>query len=120
MIEPHVTCWCYSCRARGWGAGSQPQGRSDWGGRRVPSIEVDGPTHFLRPGRSATGDTLARHRAVGGAALLVGLPNWQWDEVGRNAEAEAAWLQSKVEAAVQATLAARGRGGASGSAAAAA
>jgi hypothetical protein len=68
---------------------------------RLLAIEADGPTHFLRPGRRPTGDTLARNRALAARRyVVVCVPWWEWAKVQGDAKAEEAYLAQKVEAAV--------------------
>ncbi|KAI8475363.1 MAG: hypothetical protein J3K34DRAFT_464874 [Monoraphidium minutum] len=70
-------------------------------GRRL-AIEADGPTHFLRPGREPTGDTLARNRAHMRGFAVVSVPWWEWQKVRGDAAAQDAYLLRKVQVALSA------------------
>ena len=70
-------------------------------GRRL-AIEADGPAHFLLHGREMTGNTLARNRVLASRGyVVVSVPYWEWDEMKGDAAQKAAYLQRKVEAALQ-------------------
>ncbi|GBF97714.1 hypothetical protein Rsub_10878 [Raphidocelis subcapitata] len=65
------------------------------------AIEADGPTHFLRPGREVSGDTLARNRALSArGCVVVSVPYWEWAKVQRDGRKAAAYLSQAVEDAV--------------------
>jgi len=64
-------------------------------GKRL-AIEADGPTHFLRPDRQVTGETLARNRALARRGhLVVSVPYWEWDDLKKSEQA--AYLTRKIE-----------------------
>jgi len=68
-------------------------------GKRL-AIEADGPTHFLRPGRQVTGDTLARNRVLAAHGyVVVSVPYWEWAELKKSEQAD--YLARKVEAALE-------------------
>jgi hypothetical protein len=66
------------------------------------TIEVDGPSHFVQPGRTFDGRTLFRNRALAARGyVLVSIPYWEWDKLG-GAAAKQQYLLSKLQAAEQA------------------
>jgi len=89
--------------------------------RKRLAIEADGPTHFLRPGRQVTGETVACNRALAARGyVVVSAPYWEWDELRKNTEGQAAYLTRKIEAALKVHMGGGGRGKVQGGAAAAA
>ena len=44
------------------------------------AVEVDGPTHFLRDGRTPSGSTLLKRKQLGQLGYtVVPVPFWEWD-----------------------------------------
>jgi hypothetical protein len=44
------------------------------------AVEVDGPSHFVRPGRVVEGPTQARNRALAARGnRVLSVPFWEWD-----------------------------------------
>jgi len=49
-------------------------------GSTVWAVEVDGPTHFLRDGRTPNGSTLLKRKQLGLLGYtVVSVPFWEWD-----------------------------------------
>ena len=62
------------------------------------AVEVDGPFHFLRDGRTPSGSTLLKRKQL---ALLgytvVPVPFWEWDALrGEGEEAKRRYLADKL------------------------
>jgi hypothetical protein len=63
------------------------------------AIEVDGPSHFVRPKCSYDGPTLFRNRALPARGyVLVSIPYWKWDKL-RGAAQKQQYLLSKLQPA---------------------
>jgi very-short-patch-repair endonuclease len=70
------------------------------GGAKV-AIEVDGPTHFIQPGRTPDGTTQFRDRALAARGyVVVSIPYWEWDAL-RDATRQQQYLLTKLQPAVQ-------------------
>jgi hypothetical protein len=66
------------------------------------AIEVDGPTHFVQPGRTFDGPTLFRNRALAArGSALVSVLYWEWNRLC-GAAAKQQYLLSRLAAAAQA------------------
>ena len=64
------------------------------------AIEVDGPSHFVRPGRALNGPTQARNRALearGYRVLIV--PWWEWDALEGDKQRQQAYLVELLQRA---------------------
>lgn len=58
------------------------------------AIEVDGPSHFI--GRKPNGATLLKWRQVSGIdkILLISVPYWEWNELGKDPNRKQQYLQN--------------------------
>ena len=65
-------------------------GSTEW------AVEVDGPTHFLRDGRTPSGSTLLERMQLGKLGYsVVPVPFWEWDAL-RDEEAKRRYLVDKL------------------------
>jgi hypothetical protein len=65
--------------------------------------EVDGPSHFIRPGSTFTGSTQFRNRALAAQGyVVVSIPHWEWEAL-RGAQQKQQYLLDKLQPALQAS-----------------
>jgi hypothetical protein len=66
------------------------------------AIEVDGPTHFIKPGNRLEGGTMFRNRALAVRGyVVISIPYWEWGQL-RGAKQKQQYLLAKLQPALQA------------------
>jgi hypothetical protein len=67
------------------------------------AIEVDGPSHFVKPDGKVTGPTMFRNRALAARGYaLVSIPYWEWNGLRSAVAKRQQYLLSKLQIAQQA------------------